>query len=72
MASVQRVADKNFALLKVDQWHPSLHLKKVQQFWSVRAGIHYRALGISTPDKSGIIWFWIGSHGDYDLLIKQK
>jgi hypothetical protein len=47
--------------------HPSLHLKQVGKFWSVRVGLRYPALGVSAPDS--IIWFWIGSHKDYDLLI---
>lgn len=35
--------------------------------WSVRVGAHYRALGIEKPD--GILWFWIGSHTEYDTLL---
>ena len=40
-ASVQELADKNYALLRNDPFHPSLHLKKVgrtKQLWSVRIG----------------------------------
>jgi hypothetical protein len=40
-----RVADKDFALLKADTKHPSLHFKKIAGMWSVRVGAHYRALG---------------------------
>jgi hypothetical protein len=38
---VQKLADKNVALLKVDPSHPSLHLKRVgktKQLWSVLVG----------------------------------
>ena len=64
---IQRLADQNYKLLKDDQRHPSLHYKKVGRFWSVRVGIHYRALAVeSGPD---IIWFWIGHHSEYDHLI---
>jgi len=35
---VRALADKNYALVKDDPRHPSLHLKKVGQFWSVRVG----------------------------------
>jgi hypothetical protein len=65
--TVQRLADNNFELLKQNPRHPSLHFKQIGQFWSVRVGIRYRALGIAVPN--GIVWFWIGSHTDYDRLI---
>jgi hypothetical protein len=29
-------------------------------------GDHYRAVGVQSPD--GIIWFWIGTHAEYDRL----
>jgi hypothetical protein len=32
----------------------------------VRIGLGYRALGIRTGDE--VVWFWIGSHADYDQL----
>ena len=67
---IQELADKNFALLKENPYHPSLHLKKVgrsEQLWSVRVGLQYRALGREKDD--GILWFWIGSHAEYDKLI---
>ena len=69
---VQQLADKNFYLLKSDPHHPSLHLKKVgktKQLWSVRVGVHYRALGMDKPE--GIVWFWIGAHADYDTLLSN-
>ena len=65
--AVRNLADKNFQLLKADPHHPSLHLKKIEELYSVRVGIHYRALGRQHGDA--IVWFWIGSHADYDKLI---
>jgi hypothetical protein len=44
-----------------------LHLKKVGRFWSVRVGLRYRALALEVED--GLLWFWIGSHAEYDALI---
>lgn len=32
---IQRLAEENYALLKADSRHPSLHFKKVGRFWSV-------------------------------------
>ena len=64
---IKETADKNFKLLKTDPHHPSLKLKKINDFYSVRIGLKYRALGIVAPE--GIIWFWIGKHSEYDKLI---
>ena len=65
---VQRIADRNFELLKSDASHPSPHFKQVGQFRSARVGMHYRALTIE-KDDGDLIWFWIGSHADYDGLL---
>ncbi len=67
--SIQELSDKNFKLLKEDSNHPSLHLKKVSRFWSVRIGIKYRALAVEINE--GLIWFWIGTHAEYDKLISS-
>lgn len=68
----RRIADKYFALLKDDPKHPSLHLKKINDLGSVRAGLHHRAVGIDAPgSERGILWIWIGSHADYDRFIKK-
>jgi len=65
-ASVQELADKGFALLKRNPRHPSLHFKRVDRFWSVRVGLHHRAVGVEASD--GLLWFWIGTHADYNHL----
>jgi hypothetical protein len=61
------LADKNYALLKENPRHPSLQLKKVGRFWSVRVGSRHRASAVEM-DKD-LIWFWIGSHAEYDAII---
>jgi hypothetical protein len=61
------VADKNYALLRENPTHPSLRLKKTGRFWSVRVGSRYRALAVEV--EAGLLWFWIGSHSDYDALV---
>ena len=66
---VGKLADKSFALLKADPGHSSLNFKKVGDYWSVRVGLHYRALAKERTE--GIVWFWIGSHAVYDTLIRQ-
>ena len=64
---VRTLANRNFDLLKADPRHPSLHFKRVGPYWSVRVGLRYRALAAEADD--GLVWFWIGSHADYDRLI---
>ena len=67
--ALQRLADKAFRLLKQDLNHQSLHLKRVNQFLSVRVGMSCRALGVSSNDGN-LVWFWIGTHREYERLIK--
>ncbi len=66
---VQALARRNYALLKLSPAHPSLHFKPLLggRYFSVRVGLHYRAIGI--PQEGDIQWFWIGSHAEYDKLI---
>ena len=67
---IQDLADKNFTILKENPRHPSIRLKKVGNFCSARVGLSYRAVG--KMREEGVVWFWIGSHADYDELIKGK
>lgn len=68
---VQRLADNKYELLKSNPRHPSLHLKRIGELWSVRVGDQYRALGIDDDDNStdGIYWIWIGTHAEYDKIL---
>ena len=68
-ASIRALADKNYQLLKTNPRHPSLQFKRVGPYWSVRIGRGYRALGVDSP--GGMAWFWIGSHTDYEKLIRS-
>lgn len=66
-AAVRLFADRSFELLKANPQHPSLHVKRVGRFRSVRVGLHYRALGVDAD--GGVLWFWIGTHAEYDALV---
>lgn len=65
--AVRNLADKNFALLRADPMHPSLHFKKVGRFRSAPVGRNFRALAVEIED--GLLWFWIGNHAEYERLI---
>ncbi|NBD16491.1 MAG: hypothetical protein GVY04_10235 [Cyanobacteria bacterium] len=70
---VKQTARKNYKLWKENPTHPSLEFKKLntqEPLYSIRVGIGWRAVGIlKTSNK--IIWFWIGSHSEYDKLLKN-
>ncbi len=71
-SSVQEQARKSYRLWRINPTHPSLHFKRVhprEPLYSVRVGLGWRALGLR--DEDTIAWIWIGSHSDYDRLIKS-
>jgi hypothetical protein len=58
-ASIQRLADRNYEILKDNPNHPFLHFKKIGRYWSVRVGIHYRALSVEVEDgRSALVLDW--------------
>lgn len=67
---VQAQANESYRLFRENPSHPGLRFKQVHDSpptYSVRVGIGYRAVGVL--DADAIVWFWIGSHADYDKLI---
>ncbi len=70
--SVRQAARDAYMQFRKDPYHPSLHFKQVhpsKSIYSVRINIDYRAVGVRQEDT--VIWFWIGSHADYDKLISE-
>jgi hypothetical protein len=65
---IQNLAQPRFRPPEIGPHHPSLHFKKTGRFWSVRIGLHYRALATEMDD--GWLWFWIGAHAAYDALVR--
>jgi mRNA-degrading endonuclease RelE of RelBE toxin-antitoxin system len=68
---VQKAARKAFRIFQNNPQHRSLHFKKIEAYpgwYSVRIGSGYRAVGKSTG-QDGIMWFFIGSHAQYDKLL---
>lgn len=71
-ATVQRQARDAYRLFQQNPSHPGLRFKQVYPqppMYSVRVGINYRAVGVL--DGNTIVWFWIGSHAEYDKLLAQ-
>jgi len=68
---IKRHARRAYNVFRRNPYHQSLQFKRLkdhERVFSVRIGLHYRALGLLENDDT-IVWFWIGSHADYDRLI---
>jgi hypothetical protein len=66
-AQAQGQADKAFALWKENKGHPSLDFSKLQgkvDVWRAEVGDHHRAVCTKNGDRW--VWFWIGTHEDYN------
>jgi len=67
---IQLQAFNSYRLFSSNPQHPSLRFKRIhaaQPIYSARVTLDYRAVGILT--ESGITWFWIGKHSDYEKLL---
>ncbi len=67
---VQQDARRAWRLFQSNPAHPSLHFKKLEgedDIYSARIGVQYRALAVVEKDR--VVWYWIGSHSDYDRLV---
>lgn len=70
--TVRQQARQAYALFRRDPHHPSLRFRQVhptRPIVSARVGMHHRVVGIR--ENNDIFWFWIGSHAEYDHLLRQ-
>lgn len=70
---IRRQAKEAYRLFREDPHHPGLNFKQVhpsQPIFSARVGLHYRAVCVRDGDV--VVWFWIGSHSDYDKLLVRR
>ena len=68
---VQRRAREAYRRFRDNPSHPSLHFKPVhanRPIYAARVGLGHRALAVVDGDV--VIWFWIGTHADYDELLR--
>jgi len=64
-------ADRAYNLWRLNLYAPVLHYKRVglrRPVYSVRIDKGYRSLGLR--DEDTILWFWIGTHDEYERLLK--
>ena len=72
-ANVQDRARGAYRLFRENHLHPSLQFKQVhpaKPIYSVRITRDYRAVGVMSD--STMVWFWIGSHAEYDRLLSRR
>jgi hypothetical protein len=68
---IKKIANKQYKLFKENPYHSSLHFKRIHSskpIFSARINLNYRTIGVL--QDSTIIWFWIGSHDEYERIIK--
>ncbi len=69
-ADAQNDARRSYRLFQDNPSHPSLQFKKLEgedDIYSARIGLGYRALAVMRKDR--VVWYWIGSHAEYDRLV---
>jgi hypothetical protein len=70
---VRREADEAYRRFNEDPSYPGLNFERLQgipsPLYSARIGRRYRAL--AGQDNETWVWFWIGSHADYDKLLDR-
>ncbi len=69
---VQKQAWAAYVTWMRNPWHASLQFKQIhatRPIFSTRIGLDWRAVCIRTDDTA--LWYFIGSHADYDRLIKM-
>jgi hypothetical protein len=70
---VQQRAREAYRRFKADPAHPGLQFKRLHTtlpLWSVRVSDSYRAVGVRKSDEE-IIWFFIGTHAEYDRMLAK-
>ena len=68
---IQEKAKAAYELWSRNPDHPSLRFKKVHvklPMYSVRIDIDWRAVGLLEGDT--VVWFLVGSHAEYEQLLR--
>ncbi len=64
--------DKTAKSFADDKWFMGsvLVARGAEVLYSVRIGLHYRAL--ATMENGVLVWFWIGHHSIYDKIVAGR
>jgi hypothetical protein len=69
---LQKQAREAYRHFQADPNYPGVRFKKVhptKPIYSARVGKGHRAVGVLEGDE--IVWFWIGSHKEYERVIGE-
>ena len=67
--TAREAARKAYRLWRQNPQHGSLRFQKRGRYWRVCFGKGYRALAVAVSD--GYLWFWIGTHDEYERLLRD-
>jgi hypothetical protein len=71
-AAIRQKAQSAYRLWSENPDHPSLRFKKIHDarpIYSVRIDLNWRAIGVMTGGV--VVWFWLGTHSDYERLLTK-
>ena len=71
-SEIQGRARAAYRRFQENPWHPGLQFKRVHKtepIYSARVGLGYRALAVATDDVA--VWFWIGTHAQYERVLRS-
>ena len=68
-SEVQILANEKYRLFQQDPFHPSLEFEAKGKVWTVAVGRSYRA--IARRFGNDLYWVWIGSHEDYNKVLRR-
>jgi hypothetical protein len=69
---IKKQTREAYRMFVANPYHPGLYFKRIHSerpVFSIRITRDYLTVGIL--ENNEMIWFWIGSHSEYDKLIKQ-
>jgi hypothetical protein len=72
-SEIQDKAKQTYHGWKADPFNPQFSFKQMNSkraVFSIRIALKYRALAIKQNNTK--IWFWIGSHEDYNNLVNER
>ena len=72
-SEIQERAREAYRAFLANPNHPGLQFKRVHpalRIYSARITRDYRAVGVMKDDT--IVWFWVGTHSDYDRLLAKR
>jgi len=68
--AIQKLSREKFRLWQKEPFNSSLQFKELlKDVLSVRLNRNYRAVGRRKGNL--MVWFWIGTHGEYDQLLRR-